>query len=333
VAYVLPQFDELTGDLEQLGLRIHCLGGTRRGAWLARLRALVREWRPSIVHTHSPYPAVGARLMLKRPGGPRLIHTEHSVWVFYHPMTRRGNMLTFPLNDHVFAVSEHVRQSIRYPPALRFLHMPPVETLYHGLDPALIGRSLETDGVRESLGIPKNAPVVGTVANFRAEKGHRYLLEAAVHVRQSLPDARFVLVGHGPLEDALRRQVRQMRLEDNVIFTGSRNDAQRLTASFDVFALPSVYEGLSIALIEAMSLGTPAVATSTGGVTEVLVDGVNGLIVPPRDPVALGEAIVSLLNDTSLQRRLTEAGRIRAADFDIRGAVRRIEEVYRGLLG
>jgi glycosyltransferase involved in cell wall biosynthesis len=332
VAYLLPQLNGLVGDLERLGLRVHCLRGTKGGVWMARLRSLVRDLKPRIVHVHSPYAAIGARLALKRPGGPRLVYTEHSVWDYYHPMTRRGNQMTFPLNDHVFAVSEHVRRSIRYSSGLRFLPMPPVETLYHGLDPVSMRRWQQADGVRESLGIPPDAPVVGTVANFRTEKGHRYLLEAAVLVRQSLPDARFVLVGHGPLEDALRRQVRQMQLEPNVIFTGTRNDAPRLTASFDVFALPSVYEGLSVALIEALCVGTPVVVTRTGGLMEVISDDVNGVTVPARDPVALGSAIVALLSDPSRRRRLAEAGKIRAEDFDIRRAVHRTEEVYKGLL-
>jgi len=333
VAYLLPEFNALVGDLERQGLRVDCLGGIKTGVWMSRLRALVRERGSRIIHTHSPYAAVGARLTLKRPGGPRLVHTEHSLWDFYHPLTRHGNLLTFPLNDHVFAVSEHVRQSIRYPPALRLLRMPPVETLYHGLDPALMGAWEGANGVRESLGIPSEAPVVGAVANFRAEKGHRYLLEAAVRVRQAFPEVRFVLVGHGPLQGELRRQVRQMQLERNVIFTGPRNDVHRLMASFDVFALPSVYEGLSIALIEALSAGVPSIATGTGGVTEVMSDGVNGVIVPPRDSLALGNAIVSLLNDQTRRRQFAQAGKIRAADFDIRVAVRRIEDVYRGLLG
>lgn len=333
VAYILPQSDALAGELRRAGLLIHCLGGTARGAWLRGLHALVRDRKPGIVHTHSPYAAVGARLLLKRPGGPRLIHTEHNVWESYHPMTRRGNLITFPLNDHVFAVSDHVRQSISYPPALRFLPMPPMETLYHGLDPASMDGWAGADGVREGLGIPKDVPVIGTVANFKPQKGHRYLLEAAVYVRRSFPQARFVLVGSGPLEGDLRRQVRQMGLEDNVVFAGARGDVPRLAASFDVFALPSIYEGLSIAVVEAMAVGTPPVVTRTGGVTEVVSDGVNGIVVPPRDPVALGDAILSVLKDPSLRRRLAEAGKRRAADFDIRAAVRRIEEVYRRIRG
>ncbi|MGH2554325.1 MAG: glycosyltransferase [Actinomycetota bacterium] len=332
VAHFLPRYDASARDIERSGLRVHSLEGTKRGEWMVQLRALVRALRPSIVHTHSPLTAAGARLVCKRPRGPRLVHTEHNVWESYHPLTRRANLLTFPLNDHVFAVSDHVRQSIRYPLALRFLPMPPVENLYHGLDPASLVEADAADGIRESLGIPDDAPVVGTVANFRAEKGHRYLLEAAAHVRQSIPQVRFVLVGHGPLEEAIRRQVRQMRLEETVIFTGARDDAQRLTASFDVFALGSVYEGLSIALIEALALGTPAVVTNAGGMAEVVTHGVSAMVVPSRDPVALGDAILSVLNDPSLRQRLIEAGKARAADFDIRVAVRRMEEVYRGLL-
>lgn len=331
-AYILPEVNELVPDLERLGLRVHCLGGTSRGVWMARLRELVRQGEPRIVHTHSPYAAVGAKLVLKRPRGPRLIHTEHNVWESYHPATRWANLLTFSWNDYVFSVSEHVRQSIRYPSALRLLPMPPVETLYHGLDLASVSDWQGSDGIRESLGIPKDVPVMGTVAHFRAEKGHQYLLQAAVYVCRSFPEARFVLVGTGPLEQAVRRQVHQMGLERNVIFAGVRSDVPRLTASFDVFVLSSIHEGLSIALVEALSVGTPAVVTRAGGITEVVTEGVNAVVVPPADPVALGDAIVGLLNDPALRRRLTKEGKIRAAAFDIRTAVRRIEDVYRQLL-
>ena len=299
---------------------------------MRRLKGLVRERKIQIVHTHSPYMGVGARLALNPRRGLLLVHTEHNVWESYHPLTRRGNLMTFPSNDHVFAVSRHVRDSIRYPAALRFMRMPPVETLYHGLDPASIdGWSPEGD-VRRSLGVPPGAPLVGTVANFRLEKGHSYLLQAAVEVRRVLPEARFVLVGQGPLEQPLRKQVASLQLEDSVIFAGTRSDVPRLTASFDIFALPSIHEGLSIALIEALAVGTPAVVTRTGGITEVVSDGATAIVVPPRDPDALASAIVALLTDKELRLRLSRAGKVRAAQFDIRVATRRIESLYREIL-
>jgi glycosyltransferase involved in cell wall biosynthesis len=210
--------------------------------------------------------------------------------------------------------------------------MPPVETLYHGIDPGTAAEWGSSDGVREELGIPDDAPVVGTVANFRALKGHEYLLQAAGRIREAIPEARFVLVGRGPLEDRVRRQAEEMGLNGTVVFAGFRTDVPRVAASFDVFALPSLYEGLSIALLEVMALGKPVVVTNVGGSPEVVSDGVDGLLVPPRDPEALARRILSVLRDAALRQRLGESARRRAADFDIRHAVRRTEQVYGELL-
>lgn len=333
VAYLLPDHGALVGELERAGLRVHCLHGTRGAGWVGRLRRLVRERDIGLVHDHSPYAAIGTRLGLRRRSGPRLVYTEHSVWEFYHRATYWGNLLTYSRCDHVFAVSDHVRASIRYPKALRFLPMPPVETVYHGLDPAAVLRWQSSDGVREEFGIPEDAPLVGMVGNFRAGKGHVILLEAAARVRRVIPEVRFLLVGHGPLESDIRRRALQMDLGETVVFAGARADAPRITGTFDLFALPSLSEGLAIALIEAMALGRPAVVTGVGGLTEVVEDGKQGLVVKAGDPEAFAEAILTLLHDANLRRTLGEAARVRAAEFDIRKAVRRHEQVYSELLG
>jgi glycosyltransferase involved in cell wall biosynthesis len=330
VAYLLPWKDALVEEIHRSGLTVHCLDGARGFGWVRRLRELAERQQIDLVHCHSPVAAVGARLALERRI-PR-VYTEHGDWKHYHPATHWANLLTFSRNDHVFAVSREVRDSIRYPKPLRFLRMPPVETLYHGLDPSAVTRWPQSDGVREELGIPDGAPVVGTVANFRALKGHRHLLEAAVHVRREIPEARFVLVGQGPLEAAVRQRARTLGLDGTVVFAGYRDDVPRVAGIFDVFALSSLFEGLSIALIEAMALGKPAVVTEVGGIPEVVQHMKQGLIVPPGNARALAEAIVTLLRDPSLRERLGEAARHRAADFDIRKAVRRMEEVYRELL-
>jgi glycosyltransferase involved in cell wall biosynthesis len=331
VAYLLPDHGALVGELELAGLRVHCLGGTRGASWVGRLRRLVRDRKIDLVHDHSPYVAIGTRLGLTGTG-VRLVYTEHSIWDFYHRATYWGNLLTYPRCDHVFAVSNHVRASVRYPRPLRFLPMPPIETVYHGLDPAAVGRWQSADGVREEFGIPYDAPLVGMVGNFRAEKGHRILLQAAIRVRQAIPRVRFLLVGYGPLESETRRLARQLGLEDTVVFAGARDDAPRITGGFDLFALPSLSEGLAIALIEAMALGRPAVVTNVGGLTEVIEHGKQGLVVNPGDPGELAGAIIRLLEDANLRRALGAAARTRAGDFDIRKALRRHEEVYTELL-
>jgi glycosyltransferase involved in cell wall biosynthesis len=331
VAYLLPWKDSLAADLRAAGMDVNCLDGARGVGWIARLRDLIRQRDIDLVHAHSPYPAIGARLSLRGWPG-KMVYTEHGVWERYRAPTYWANAATFSRNDRVFAVSDHVRRSIRYPGALRFLPLPPVETLYHGIDVSAVVSEGRRDGVREDLGIPQGAPVVVTVANFRALKGHRYLLRAAPRVLRTIPEARFVLVGQGPLLEQSQHEAARLGIESRVFFTGFREDVPRLVAAADLFVLPSRHEGLSIALLEAMALGKPAVVTDAGGLPEVVQHGKQGLVVPAKDSGALAEEIVTLLNDLPLRQRLGEAARERAGEFDIRNAVRRMEEVYEELL-
>jgi glycosyltransferase involved in cell wall biosynthesis len=330
-AYVLPWKDALAPELEGAGVPVTCLGGSPGVGWVPRLRALVRDEGIELVHSHLPYTGVWARVAL----GDRVRHvyTEHNEWGCYRPPTYWGNLLTFPRNDQVFAVSEQVRRTIRYPRALRpALRLPPVETLYHG--PAAVGLASRSEAraLLEGLGIVDSRPVVGCVANFRAEKAHQDLLRAATVVRERIPDACFVLVGQGPLEERTRRLARDLGLTDSVLFAGYREDVARLCAAFDLFTLSSVHEGLPVALLEAMAAGIPAVVTDAGGLPEVVEDGVHGRVVPRRDPAALAAAIVELLRDEGLRARMGRAARERARRFDIRSAVRRMEQVYEALL-
>jgi glycosyltransferase involved in cell wall biosynthesis len=329
-AYLLPWKDSLVGDLTRAGFPVHCLGGGSGTGWVGRLRGLMRAEGIEVVHAHSPVAAAAARLMAGRR--TRVVYTEHNVWSRYHPATWTANLVTFPRNDHVFAVSDIVRASVRYPGPLRLLPMPPVETLHHGLDPAAPSEAAAAAGVRGELGISPNAPIVGSVANFKAAKDHANLLRAIGRVREAVPDVCLLLVGQGPLEAATRRLAAELGLDGTVVFTGFRSDARRLMAAFDVFTLSSTYEGLPIALIEAMALGRPAVVTRVGGTPEVVADGAQGLLVPPRDPAALADGLLRLLGDPKLRARMGAAARARALDFDIRKAVRRMEQVYADLL-
>jgi glycosyltransferase involved in cell wall biosynthesis len=329
IAYLLPHKDALVEELRAAGLPVACLDGARGVTWMARLRSHVHRRRIDLIHVHSPFAAIGTRLAFGRHR-PRIVYTEHNIWARYHRATYLGNLLTFFRNDHVFAVADHVRASIRYPTGLSFLPMPPTETLYQGIDMDLL--SAEPDGVRAELGIDDDAPIVGTVANFKTHKAHEVLLRAAVDVRAEVPNVRFVLVGTGPLEAEIRRKAEVSGLRETVVFAGFRDDAPRVASAFDVFALPSYYEGLSIALLESMALGKPAVVTAVGGLPEVIDDEVSGLLVPPGAPGPLATDIVRLLRDPSLRERLGEAAQRRAAEFDIRRAVRRTEAVYEELL-
>jgi glycosyltransferase involved in cell wall biosynthesis len=318
VAYLLPWKDALVPEVEAAGVPVHCLDAPHATsvAWLGRLRRLVRERDIALVHTHMPAPAVAARLAL--PGrAPAFVHTEHNLWDRYRPATRWANRLTYGRNAAVIAVSAAVARSVGGT-------RPAPEVVVHGVEPPA-GPPTGPAEARSRLGLDGSGPVVGTVGNFTAKKDHATLVQAL----SALPaDVRLVLVGLGPLEADLRALVAREGLAEQVTFAGSRDDVAALLPAFDVFALSSRYEGLPIALLEAMAAGRPCVATSVGGVPEVITDGEDGVLVPPDDPAALAAALTALLDDPARRTELGRRAAARAEDFRLDAAVARIEAVY-----
>ena len=328
VAYVLGHKDALVPAVRSLGIPVHALDGARDPRWVVRLRRLLRRRRPLVMHSHLPVTGIGARVASSPARGVRHVYTEHNEWSSYRGPTRVANAATFWRNDYVFAVSERVRRSIRYPTMLGTLPLPPVETLYHGI---VLPQEIPPCSIRSELGLAPDAPLVVTVANLRREKGHETLLRSAVEVRRRFPEVRFVLVGIGPLEERIRHLVSSLGLEGTVHLVGYRTDAVGIAAAADLFVLPSDHEGLSIALLEAMAAGVACVATDAGGATELLRHEREGLVVPPRSPATLAEAIDRLIGDPSLRARLGASAAIRAMSFDIRKSIGRMEELYEQL--
>jgi glycosyltransferase involved in cell wall biosynthesis len=332
VAYVLPWKDALVPELEQ-HITVRCLDGrsTLDPRWMLQLRRLLRERRFDIVHTHSPVPAAAARLLAG--ASTPLVHTEHNVWDRYRWPTYAVNAATYGRNDAVFAVSDGVAASIRRPRWTTSTY-PAVETLLHGVDPMNVPRGVRARAAaRTSLGIAASTPVIGTVANFTPKKDHDGLFEALEFIRRTVPDVVHVLIGSGPLEADLRASVEQRGLHDHVRFLGSRDDVPDLLPAFDVFVLGSLYEGLPIAMLEAMAAEVACVVTSVGGIPEVIEDRVEGWLVPAAEPAALAEAVTSVLGDAGLRATMAAAGRDRVETaFSIDRAVRRTEALYSALL-
>jgi len=182
---------------------------------------------------------------------------------------------------------------------------------------------------RREFGVPADAPLIGVVARLEPEKGHRYLVEAMPAISAVVPDAWLAVVGEGSLLDELRALATALGVSERVVFTGRRDDVSALTADLTVAVLPSLREAQGISILEAMARRIPVVATAVGGIPEVITSGVDGLLVPPADPVALASAVGSLLANGSLRRRIGEAGYRTVADlFSIDAQVRRIELLY-----
>ena len=175
--------------------------------------------------------------------------------------------------------------------------------------------------------------MVGSLGRLHPQKGFSDLLTAFAQVRQRIPSVRLFVAGDGELRDDLEAQARSLGMAAVVTFAGVRADVSEVLAALDVFVLPSLWEGMPNAVLEAMASGLPVVATAVGGTPEVVVDGVTGLLVPPQDPGALAQAIGHLLRDPDLRRRMGRAGRRRVEEhFDVRETVRQVESLYETLL-
>jgi glycosyltransferase involved in cell wall biosynthesis/GNAT superfamily N-acetyltransferase len=326
-AFVLPYKDHLAEELERAGVRTHCLSRKRSDYWWPlRLVELVRDGEWDIVHSHSPLPGSVARLAtrtIRKPDRPKLVSTEHNRWATHRGPTRWLNTLTSRWDDVSFAVTDEVRGSMTGAVARR------VETLQHGIDVEAVAKAIaDRAAVRDELGIGDDEIVVGTVANFRPQKDYPNLLQAARLLADREVPVRVVAVGQGPQEAEIRRLRDDLGLTDRVMLTGFRDDAVRVMGACDIFTLASQWEGLPVALMEAVALGLPVVATDVGGVGEEMHDGVDALLVPPRDPEALAAAIERVVTDAVLRDELAKASAVRAADFDVRRAVERIETAY-----
>lgn len=188
--------------------------------------------------------------------------------------------------------------------------------------------------IRTELGIGKEAIVIGNIAHMADHKGQIYLVRAADKVRNKYPDARFVIVGDGELRVELEAEVRKLGLEGTVIFTGFRKDVASFLSSFDIFAFPSHLEGLGTSLLDAMVMRKPIVSTTAGGIPEVVQDGISGILVPPKEPDALADAIIHLMEDPDLRLKYGDAGRrIVEERFTADKVVEGTLAVYEGLLG
>jgi glycosyltransferase involved in cell wall biosynthesis len=297
-----------------------------RAAW--QLARVVRQWRPDIVHAHDPHAVALAALALSMGSFER------------RPPLVAARRVDFPLRQNAFSRWKY-RQVDRFICASHLIARMLVDagiepdriaTVHEGVDLGHVDGAPPANLHRE-FWLPHEAPIVGNVAALVPHKGHRHLIEAAARVVRQVPDARFVIAGEGELRDALVRQIRERHLERHVVLAGFRHDVLSLHKGFDLFVMSSVTEGLGTSILDAMACRRAVVATTAGGIPEVVVDGVTGLLVPPRDERALAEAIVRLLADRELRTRLGAAGRARVEEaFSADRMVRETLAVYEDLL-
>lgn len=294
---------------------------------LRRIVEFLRDRRVDILNVHNLAPLIyagGAARLLR--SGPRVIYTEHNQIHRANALARRRFRQYARLSHTMITVSHDLERTL-----VDKVKVPrPVETIHNGIDGSAYGHP--SDGsVRRELGIDRRAFVFGTAVVLSEQKGIGYLLDAAKIVLAEEPTIEFVVAGDGPLRNDLEAKARREGLGSKVRFVGYRSDIPALIASYDVYVLPSLWEGLPLALLEALAQGLPVVASAVGGNPEVIEHGVNGLLVPPGDSRALAESLLRVHRDPELVRRARAANPQKFAarfsvDAMIRSYVRLFEE-------
>lgn len=295
-------------------------------AW--KLARIIRAFNPALLHAHDPHGVALAALALgfRMPWPP--------------PMLVASRRVDFRLAGHALSRAKyrHVDRFICASAAIaRILEQGGVEparvvTVHEGVDLAHVAEAPPLS-LHETFWLPHGAPVVLNVAALVPHKGQRYLIDAFADVVRVVPDARLVILGQGELHDALNKQVRQHGLERHVLLPGFRTDVLSLMKTADLFVMSSTTEGLGTSLLDAMACARPIVATSTGGIPEVVIHEETGLLVPPRDADSLADALVTLLRDEPRARLYGAAGYERVhRRFSVEHMVRETVAVYEQML-
>jgi glycosyltransferase involved in cell wall biosynthesis len=313
------------------------LAGLKLLVSLTRLATYIRRNNIRIIHgTEKPRDALYGVLLGKLTGARSVIHMH----VAYGEWMSRATKWALRNADCVLAISQFVAQSLRDAgiAAERIAVVP------NALDLSMWDSTIDGRPVRQELGIASDAPVIGIISRLFRWKGHTYLIDALALVRKELPDVRLVIVGEDDpragwevgttFSNLLRQQAADLGVSENVLFTGFRTDVPQLMAAFDVFAHPSWEEPFGMVFLEAMAMHKPVVAWASGGAPEVIVPDQTGLLAERESVTGLAGALIALLRDPALRRRLGDAGRDRVERlFTAEIMAGTMLDAYRGTLG
>jgi sugar transferase (PEP-CTERM/EpsH1 system associated) len=311
-------------SIEALGWR-----GGNSPALVLRLARLIRRHRPDIVHTRNAEAFFYGFLATRLARVPALIHSEHGRTFNDRPIRFTIQRMMARHTDALFAVSAQLRDDLE-----RYVGIPAerVPVLYNGVDLDRFALPTRADA-RARLGIDAPGFVVGSVGRLVAVKNYPLLLRAAERARKTIPTLQVALIGDGPERGALETLARELGMQESVFFLGHRENVTELLPGLDAFVLPSVSEGLSNTLLEAMAARVPVMATRVGGNAEVIGAPTEGILIASGDERALQEGLLRLALDAELRAAFAAAGRARVeTQFSMAAMIASYERFYSAAL-
>ncbi|HAN39417.1 MAG TPA: glycosyl transferase family 1 [Chitinophagaceae bacterium] len=327
--YFLPWKNQMVAAIEANGGKVMCMPASNNLQLIAKASAIaayIKQHQIQVVHCHLPWAGIVGRIAGRMAKVP-VIYTEHNKWERYHKATYWLNKITFPWQQLVVAVSNDVAESIQKHYKAK---QPKISTILNGVNTEKFTRK---GTIPANLHIPAGALVIGTVSVFRIQKRLDVWLSVAAALRQIHPHVYFIIVGDGPLREMIHAKAQALGLNDVIHFAGLQEEVRPYFAWMDVFMMASEFEGLPIALLEAMSMGCIPVCTNAGGIGEVVRHQQEGLIVPVQEPMLLVQALDQLIQqwDTTACQ-FANAARARVEDrFSLTAMVKSLEEVYQAV--
>lgn len=332
-AYFVPEKDQMARALREQGVEVRCFSARHPGKLLLQspeIARYARNWGADLIHCHLPLAGVAGRIAGKIAGVP-VMYTEHNKQERYHPLTRRLNLATMGWNERVLAVSDNVQESLlnHWP-----RHNHKIKLLLNGVNTQRFNpKDYPQAEARERLGIPIGVPIVGTVCVFRVQKRLHLWLQLAKQMHDVYPQVHFVIVGDGPEEARLKQLAHDYGLSAHTHFPGRLEEVRPWFAAMDLYLMTSEFEGLPIAMLEAMSMTLPVVSTTAGGIGEVVRPGKEGHLASVEDSPALLPHLLQLLENPARRQAMGQAARQRVIEaFSIERMAQDLEQIYEEVL-
>ena len=342
-AWMIPRFDparfevslvslrkkDLSEEtLDALGIDITYLHKSKFDpATLPALLKIIDRKKIDVLHLHGYGATTFGRMAAAMRGLPAILH-EHANLTDTPWFQKIADRLLEPYTDIAIAVSKSTADFVVN---ARLVQPGKVNVVYLGAPHEEFSRERSADEIqaaRRELGVQPGDFAIGTVTRLHESKGNSYLVDAARQVVDRYPNAKFFLVGEGPLLDSLADQAQRLGLGDRFVFAGFARDVARVLSAFDLSVFPSLWEGTPLTAFEALASGKPIVATNADGLLDILTDGRDARIVPVRNARALAEAIGDLIDHPDERLRLSAAARETAQRYDITAFVRKMEQLY-----
>jgi glycosyltransferase involved in cell wall biosynthesis len=326
--YFLPWKNQMVEAITQAGGRVTCLSASNNLLLMLKARTIVRYVRQhniQLIHAHLPWAGFVGRVVHRLTRVP-LFYTEHNKQERYHVITRWLNRFTFNWQTKAIAVSGDVAESIQK----NIRPSVPVMTVLNGVNTLFFQRDTGAgESIRQQLHIPPDACVVGTVAVFRFQKRLKEWLEVFKSASDRDPNLYGIIVGDGPLRSEIEAHRKALGLESKVMMPGLQTEMKPWYSAMDVFMMTSVFEGLPVALLEAMSMACAVVTTDAGGIKEVIESGKNGLMVPVDAWSTLTDHLNELATNPKSRQPLARAARQQVIDyFSMKRMVGELEDLY-----